>query len=468
MLEEQINNTRRKISLNMVIIDSQKQSRELTKHQLTIKAKLKKWYGNTKQETLLSKVSQLKHKLKVLTRLAESDSINKNFTKSQKKIFREWKGKAIIVNESPTEEEVTTFWSGIWAQPKSHNENATWTETLEREYCKDAKAKKYSITSEVLDKVLAKSKNDGAPGTDMIRSFWIKKLQATHGVLVAEFKKVYEEGAMLPAWLVTGRTILLPKNNETKNAKNYRPIACQNITYKLFTGIVNSFLVDHCTTNDIITLEQAGGKPGSWGCTDQLMINKMILDEVKKNKRNLYMMWFDYKKAFDSVPHSWIIKALELAKVPREIIETVKNLMKLWSTKLSLNDVTTNIIKYLCGILQGDCLALILFILSVNPLSFLLNRLPGYKAGPPGKRDIKINHLFFVDDLKTYAPDEMTAKQQLDLITKFTADIGMEFGQDKCAYVYVEKEVIGGEILLKRNGIERTGRWGTVQVFRTG
>ena len=25
------------------------------------------------------------------------------------------------------------------------------------------------------------------------------------------------------------------------------------------------------------------------------------------------------------------------------------------------------------------------------------------------------------------------------MITEFTADIGMEFGKDKCAYVYVEK-----------------------------
>ena len=99
----------------------------------------------------------------------------------------------------------------------------------------------------------------------------------------------------------------------------------------------------------------------------------------------------------------------------------------------------TDLIKYLCGILQGDCLSLILFILSVNPLSFLLNKLPGYSAGPPGKRTNKITHLFFVDDLKTYAQDEMAAKQQLDLITKFTADIGMEFGKDKCAYVYIEK-----------------------------
>ena len=33
----------------------------------------------------------------------------------------------------------------------------------------------------------------------------------------------------------------------------------------------------------------------------------------------------------------------------------------------------------------------------------------------------------------------MGAKAQLDLITTFTEDIGMELGNDKCAYIYIER-----------------------------
>ena len=84
--------------------------------------------------------------------------------------------------------------------------------------------------------------------------------------------------------------------------------------------------------------------------------------------------------------------------------------------------------------MQGDCLSLVMFILSVNPLSFLLKRLPGYKAGPPGQGNTKM-----IDDLKTYAQDITEAKLQLDLVTSFTKDIGMEFGSDKCAYIYIER-----------------------------
>ena len=38
----------------------------------------------------------------------------------------------------------------------------------------------------------------------------------------------------------------------------------------------------------------------------------MILEECKTQKKNLSTAWIDYKKAFDSIPHTWIIKCLEI------------------------------------------------------------------------------------------------------------------------------------------------------------
>ena len=153
-------------------------------------------------------------------------------------------------------------------------------------------------------------------------------------------------------------------------------------------------------------------------------------------------MWFDYKKAFDSVPHNWILKAVELAKVPPNLISAINRLTKVWSPKVSLHGsketITTDNIRYQTGLLQGDCLSLMLFILSVNPLPYLLQKLPGYSVGPPDGRVNVISHLFFVDDLKTYAKGIDEAKIQADMITQFTNDISMEFGADKCAYLYIE------------------------------
>jgi hypothetical protein len=155
-------------------------------------------------------------------------------------------------------------------------------------------------------------------------------------------------------------------------------------------------------------------------------------------------MWFDYKKAYDSVSHEWLKESLKLAKIPTSLYKAIEELTRVWATKASLHaansTIETNTIKYLNGILQGDCLSTLLFILTLNPLSFLLNKQGGgYKAGKPKQRHCQITHLLFVDDLKTYAGSKEEALRQLHLITRFTSDIGMKFGSEKCAYINIEK-----------------------------
>ena len=106
--------------------------------------------------------------------------------------------------------------------------------------------------------------------------------------------------------------------------------------YKLFTSCLNLFLTDHVQSNNIITPGQAGGKRGVWGTTEQLLVNKNIVKEVKSLRRSLITVWLDYKKAFDSVRHSWLIYALKLAKLPLDIINAITNLTNCWYTILNL------------------------------------------------------------------------------------------------------------------------------------
>ena len=60
----------------------------------------------------------------------------------------------------------------------------------------------------------------------------------------------------------------------------------------------------------------------------------MIVREVKMRKRNLSMTWIDYKKAYDMVPHSWIIDCLETVGTNEKIRRLLAENMKSWRVEL--------------------------------------------------------------------------------------------------------------------------------------
>ena len=85
-------------------------------------------------------------------------------------------------------------------------------------------------------------------------------------------------------------------------------------TYKLLARFTRASEPRDQTENDTISNLASRGIMiiVSWHkviyCKNQLLVNKMILQECKTRKRNLSTAWAEEKKAFDNAPHIWMIK----------------------------------------------------------------------------------------------------------------------------------------------------------------
>ena len=243
-----------------------------------------------------------------------------------------------------------------------------------------------------------------------------------------------QDPSLTPEWLVEGTTNLLPKKEETWIPKNYRPIACLPTTFKILTSVITDTFYNHLEKESIMTPEQRGGKKNCYGCNDQLMFNNVILENCKKKKKNLSTAWIDYKKAFDSVPHSWILACLRMYKINPVLTTFIEASMRQWKTNMVLvhesGVLETGPISIKRGIFQGDSLSPLLFTMSLNPLSWKLQKI-GY--GYQLDTQTKINHLFYVDDLKLYGTSDSQLNGLISTVKKVSDDIQMEFGLDKCA-----------------------------------
>ena len=140
-----------------------------------------------------------------------------------------------------------------------------------------------------------------------------------------------------PQCFTQGITYLLPKSNEMKIPKNYRPITCLSTMHKILISIATERTYNFLDANNILPSEQRGCKKESHGCKDQLLINKMLLDNSRSCHRDLSAAWINYRKVFDSVPHIRILKVLQMYKKSPTIINFLTTSMKEWKTNLCLN-----------------------------------------------------------------------------------------------------------------------------------
>ena len=105
--------------------------------------------------------------------------------------------------------------------------------------------------------------------------------------------------------------------------------------WKVLTGMIAEDLYQHLHRSSLLPDEQKGCRKESRGTKDQLVIDRAILRDCKQRKTNLAIAWIDYKKAYDSVPHSWILESLDLVGAADNIKPLMRESMESWKTQLT-------------------------------------------------------------------------------------------------------------------------------------
>ena len=200
-------------------------------------------------------------------------------------------------------------------------------------------------------------------------------------MLCRALNELIQRDAKFPTWLPGPRTVMI-KKQENPAPQDHRPITCLNI-YKVVTSVINEALKSSEKFQQLLQLDQRGSKPGSMGCIDNLLLDNAILENAKRNRKNLLCTWIDIQKAYDSVSHNWLIRILEMHGLERTMIKILEKIVKTWETTI---EVTTyngreraDPISIKRGILQGDSFCVTLFIMSLNPIAWYLQT-QGYRG----------------------------------------------------------------------------------------
>ena len=105
--------------------------------------------------------------------------------------------------------------------------------------------------------------------------------------------------------MVWGKTVLIQKDlSKSTIPSNYQPITSLPNIWKILAGTIFDKMYESLDERGVLNEEQKGCKKGARGTNDLIFIDKMVLKEAKRRRKNLAICWMDYRKAYDMVRQS--------------------------------------------------------------------------------------------------------------------------------------------------------------------
>ena len=403
-LEQQITDLNRDLGRVNAMIEGKRIKQKHT-HDLQNRYKIKQKGFGVAREEIKQRIAAKTAKIKRYSDRISQYQQNRTFQNNQKRFYQNVDcGEKQKESQAPQSEQARDFWSSIWSKKVGHNKEAKWLQDFRKEMERQEQQGMIEITEEKIRKFLQRLPNWKAPGPDMVQGYWFKYFTSMHKSLKDNLADCLKAGKV-PEWMTKGKTVLIQKDPAKGNdPSNYRPITCLPLAWKILTGIIAEEAYTFLEQRSLLPEEQKGCRKGSRGTGDLLYIDRMLLQEVKRRNKNLAMAWIDYRKAYDLVPHSWILECLENLGVNEEIRRIVKESMKSWKVELTCGNDVLGEVKIERGIFQGDSLSPLLFVIILIPLTNILRKAsPGYEFASSKE---KINHLLYMDDLKLYTKTE--------------------------------------------------------------
>ncbi|KAK3236172.1 hypothetical protein CYMTET_53672 [Cymbomonas tetramitiformis] len=303
------------------------------------------------------------------------------------------------------------------------------------------------VDGEAYWQAVRKMKTNKAAGPMGVQNEILKQMPDRFHEQLCELMQLMWENRHTPLPWKKGYFCFHHKQGDVTQQKNYRPIALLDCLFELYTAVLTKMLADFCEINGMLSQAQEGSRE-KHNTMRQLTRITNAIEDANLSKQELHATYIDFENAYGSVDHEKLIATLRHLGVPTQLTEAIKDILgeeegNSIQMRAKVGEQVSEEVPIRRGILQGDSMSPLLFILYLEPL------LRWLEVGNHGYRhkyvtdeelrgELRTSSGAFVDDLIILTRLMSGMEQQLKKLAAFGDWSGLRINKDKSKITGVE------------------------------
>ena len=281
------------------------------------------------------------------------------------------------------------------------------------------------IQPQTVKKKLSKLRTDKSCGLDGVHPLLLNKLSDIMSIPLAKiYNTSLTTGKVPQAWKEGVVTAIYKNKGRRSCAANYRAITLTSIVCKVLEKIIVELVEDHLKRNNLKTSKQHGFTPKK-STTTNLIEALNIWSEALSHGLPVDIIYLDYEKAFDKVPHHRLILQLSKFGITGNILSWIQDYLHNRTQKVRVNGSFSKTSSVKSGVPQGSVLGPALFLIFVADVADIIQNFISLYAD-----DSKL--FSYILDSHDNQHTQVSIQEDINTLCHWSDRMQMSFNVDKC------------------------------------